>query len=299
MATKKYKKIIEEAQAVNLDMESMLITKYRNLSSSRFIYTGFEELGIKNGFLENKLFSSGKLCFAKYKNLFGLFKMSQGNLNWYGEPIDYNAISLNGEVSISRTIANSVPIYDNEERTSILSILAPIIKEMSNAKIAERYNINNIKIPFVASGTEAQKADIILYEEQRNIGVPFMFFIDDTKGKGKAFAEPLNIQELQVQCYLPQLQDYLQNQHNNILSLLGINFSPNDKAERSLLTEVDSNDDEINSILRKALTFREKAIDKINTMFGTELTVKLFKKVDAKEEAKIIKTEEPKEVINE
>jgi hypothetical protein len=72
---------------------------------------------------------------------------------------------------------------------------------------------------------------------------------------------------------LNNLQDYKNSLHSEMLSLLGINNSANDKKERLITDEVNANNQYINVNIDLMLELREEAAKAINEMFGTSITV--------------------------
>ena len=92
----------------------------------------------------------------------------------------------------------------------------------------------------------------------------------------------IKVLKTDVPFYADKLLKLQHDIKNDILTIIGVNNSNQDKSERMVVSEVDSNLDEIFINALSMLHGRQKAVDKINEEWGTDIKV-TFRKQENKE----------------
>jgi hypothetical protein len=156
------------------------------------------------------------------------------------------------------------------------------IEDLINIRLAKTLNINAMKIAMIVTGSSDDKMFLKNVTTQLNMGMPYIFCVNDEKGSN--YKVPFGISFPQTTSFLAPLRDEYNSTHNDILAILGVNFSPVDKKERLVSAEADSNNQEVSNILSKALEMREDALKKINEMFNLNLSVELQEQEEKDEE---------------
>ena len=92
-----------------------------------------------------------------------------------------------------------------------------------------------------------------------------------------AFFKGVNLQSISTQSanQITQLIELLQYFKASAFNEIGLNANYNLKRERLNTSEVQMNVDALNPYVDNMLQERKKAVDKINAMFGTEISVEL------------------------
>lgn len=86
---------------------------------------------------------------------------------------------------------------------------------------------------------------------------------------------------------------------NEALSLFGINGANQDKKERLVAAEVGANDEQVSTMRYSALNARQDACERINKVFGTEISVDFRSVIEGKENAdEAAKRNEPAKASN-
>jgi hypothetical protein len=283
----KYKSNVQSQLAYIKSLNTKYTKKYRMISTSRFNYKGFEEYGIPNDFLEKLLFDNGMAVMTEHNGVIYCLTVGGYKLNSYAIPTSFNCLSSNGDVNIQRDKTNAVLIFDNIDLLPINFYVDNLINDIIEAKLAERLNINALKVPIVYSGSANQELEIRNMANKHGLGMPYLFRINDSSIK--KFDEPVTLEQTNPTSYLTDLRDYRNNIHNDMLEVLGINFSPIDKAERVITNEADANNQLLINMLNRAFRIRERAIDEVNKMLGTNITVELNAEVYNEDQIKAVK----------
>ena len=227
--------------------------------------------GIDERWIEKYLFLEGQCMFYKNDLLgFMVVKCVGEGLNEYDEPTYLRPVATN--LMDSNTYKNGVEcvmIKNND-----ISYPTCATTEMYALKLAEisraiDININAQKTPILIKCSNKQLLTLKNVYRQWDGNEPVIFA-----------DKSLDIDNLDIlNTSAPVVFDRLQLQKhqtlNEYLTFLGINNANMDKKERLVASEVDANNDHVESSLNAMLKSRELACKRINEIFGTNISVKV------------------------
>lgn len=223
--------------------------------------------------MERVLFDDGKLLFFLDENLgyFALPTAGFTRFNEYGIPIKYRAVGFNGK-QWERDLSNSVLIRNTPLLSPCLPRVYKACELLANIKQAINVNINAIKTPFILTGDKTQLLTLKNMFKSIEGNEPVIYGETGVERK-------LNKVDTQVTYVGDKLIEQYNAVISEVLTYLGINNNPIEKAERLVTSEADSNNDFINANLRCRLKCRQEACEKINEMFGLNVSVEIDKDV--------------------
>lgn len=255
-------------------LNDMTFTDYYNrlklLAKSVFKWENLPN-GMDEKWIESFLFTHGKCVF--YSDLRRGFMVAEcvedGGLNNYQEPvgvfptgIDVDSISLTPGV-------NCVLIRNNDEMLPTSYTLKLFAYRLAEISRTIDVNINAQKTPVFMHTSNRQMLSIKNVYAQWNGNEPVIF--------GDKSFEPDSIRVLKTDApvVFPELQQQKLAIWNECLTFLGINNANTEKRERLITDEVEANNDHIDLSADCLLKARERAVDEINRIFGTNISVRL------------------------
>jgi hypothetical protein len=254
------------AQMENETAYYMYYNRLRDYALSMFEWTGLPD-SVNRRFLEVKMFQDGRILFFKDPKLdFLTLPFTYGQLNVYNEPVDFTAFSVN--YNQSYTVDQCVPIWGNFSRTSIEPIVREFAKRLYWVERGLDINIRQQKFPYLILAEESQRVTMMNAYEQYEGNEPFIF--GNKSGFDKEAFQVLNTPAPYV---ADKLMEYKHNLWNEAMTFLGIGNAKQDKKERLVSDEVSANDEQITSSRYIMLQARQLACEKINEMFGLNVTV--------------------------
>ncbi|MCU7526197.1 MAG: hypothetical protein HF308_17110 [Ignavibacteria bacterium] len=256
----------------------MYYNRLRDYALSMFEWTGLPD-SVNERFLEVQMFHAGRILFFKDPTMdFLALPFTYGQLNVYNEPIDFTAFSVNYNRSYS--IDNAVPIWGNFSRTSIEPIVREFAKRLYWVERALDLNVRQQKFPFLILAEESQRLTMMNAYEQWEGNEPFIF------GNKSGFdKEAFQVLTTPVPYVADKLMEYKHNLWNEAMTFLGIGNAKQDKKERLVSDEVSANDEQITSSRYIMLKARQLACEKINQMFGLNISVDFKLNTEQPEEA--------------
>lgn len=232
-------------------------------------------------FLEECLYYYGRAIFVDDVDLsyLTLNATPSDMLNVYREPMSFTAYSIN----YSKQYKNDECIYIRNnylEKPTDLSIVL-FAEKLARIELSILANINAQKTPILIRTDEKTKISLTNLYKQYN-GDEFVIF------SSKALAEkPIEVINTEAPFLADKLREEKTAVWNEALEFLGINTNPSDKKkERLIVNEVNSNNEQIDLQFATMYLTRQQACEKINKMFGLNVSVK-----PRIEELKIIKGE--------
>jgi len=165
---------------------------------------------------------------------------------------------------------NSVVIYANKDKLSMKAKLYDLITELASIYFAEK---NNLRLSMVKAIIKASKrtADTIKSVFNANFLNPKSVVVVDDKEEN--LITELETIDLKVDYMAEKYQKSIIFYHNQILEMLGVNFTPHEKNERLITDEVNSNNEQTNSIKLKYMKRIQRKLDKFNNLFNQELKI--------------------------
>lgn len=245
----------------------------------QFYYEGIEDtFGLNSQIIELALFFFPNLCFYKYNNQIVLCRYIPSKaLNIYNKPTMVKVEALNGmKISNDNYIPyeDIVPIRDNEMDMPIIMCIWDYIKQLVIADKTYDINMINLRMPFVMYGSKDNKTQAkAIYQEIENF-TPVIFTSDKSMVDGTVgtFHNPNYVNPIDT-------YDSIKELITQMLRSIGI-YSDTGKRERLLVSEVQTQNDLVDTIYQARLRNRKEAIDKCNAKFGTHIVLKeLYKDV--------------------
>lgn len=226
-------------------------------------------------FLELTLFEDGAGVYFNDDVLGNLFLQAtlDGRLNVYREPIKTKAHAVNG-YSKYLNETNSVIIHNNMLHTNSVKACKMFAMRLANIDRTIDVNINAQKTPVLIKSGENERLSMVNLYQQYDGGMPFIF------GSDQLNTDNITALRTDAPFVAPQLYELKTNIWNEALTYLGISNVNITKRERLVSDEV--NRSQGGSIASKfsRLHERQTAVEKINKMFGTNISVDYREELD-------------------
>lgn len=230
---------------------------------------------IDSRFLELTLFEDGAGVYFNDDVLGNLFLQAtiDGRLNVYREPIKTKAYAVNGYLK-DLNDTNSVIIHNNMLHTNSVEACKMFAMRLANIDRTIDVNINAQKTPVLIKSGENERLSMVNLYQQYDGGMPFIF------GSDQLNTDNITAIRTDAPFVAPQLYELKTNIWNEALTYLGISNVNITKRERLVSDEV--NRSQGGSIASKfsRLHERQTAVEKINKMFGTNISVDYREELD-------------------
>jgi hypothetical protein len=266
-----------ESAQENNDTYLMYYNRLRDYALSLFEWTNLPD-SINERFLEIKMLEEGRVVFFEDETLgyLALPVMYGQRLNVYQEPTHYHAVTTGYNKELSPD--NAVIIWNNLSRVPILSTIRAYAKRLYQVERTMDVNIQAQKTPVLILADESQRMTLQQAYMQYDGNEPFIF------GNKSGFdADAFQVLKTDAPFVSDKLMQYKHNLWNEAMTFLGIGNAKQDKKERLVADEVAANDEQIFSSREVMLIARRQACEKINKMFGLNISVD-FKLNKEKEE---------------
>lgn len=226
-------------------------------------------------FLELTLFEDGAGVYFNDEVLGNLFLQAtlDGRLNVYREPKYTKAHAVTGYLKdLNET--NSVIIHNNMLHTNSVKACKMFAMRLANIDRTIDVNINAQKTPVLIKSGENERLSMVNLYQQYDGGMPFIF------GSDQLNTDNITALRTDAPFVAPQLYELKTNIWNEALTYLGISNVNITKRERLVSDEV--NRSQGGSIASKfsRLHERQTAVEKINKMFGTNISVDYREELD-------------------
>lgn len=240
------------------------------LARSRFEWKNLPN-GIEERWIEKYLFTEGDCLFFEDQTM-GLMVTKAthaGNLNAYDEPTKLKPYGTNYNGKVYTNNVDCVLIQNNDcgiPTHPTIELYASRLAELSRTI---DINVNAQKTPVVILCSEQQRKTVKTVFNQWNGFEPLILGDKDLDLNGfKAMntQAPIVFDKLQLQKHAVW---------NECMTFLGIANANQDKKERLVTDEVNANNNQIELAAQLMLKSRQQAAEKINAMFGTNITVEL------------------------
>ena len=270
---------------------------YRLMLISRALFK-WENLpnGLDEKWIERYLFCEGSCLFFKDPNLGFVVTHwgCSGKYNMYDEPTEVNPIAVNyiyeGEEPLVNN-ENCVIIRNNDDMIPTSPTIQNYAYKLTNVDRTIDTNIMAMKIPTIIKCSDKQKLSLKQTINQRNDNEPVIFGdkgLDTTEINALKIDAPIVFDKLQIQKHAIW---------NECMTFLGINNANMDKRERLVDDEVQANNEQVKASEDVMLKARQKAVEQINSIFGTNIRVtrRKLEKSYLNEDKDIIEYEDSKE----
>ena len=246
---------------------------------------------IDEKWIENYLFSEGKCLFFN-DSLRGKMVTSlapQSRFNHYNEEtlVRPHAIDYFGEVLENGK--DCVIIRNNDESIPTSLSIQLFAYKLAQVERTIHVNIEAQKTPVIIECSEKERLSYQNLMKQRSDNEPMMFVTDKMNTNG------IKVHDLKAPMVFKELELQKHMIWNEAMTFLGLNNSNQDKKERLVVNEVESNNEQVEACLNTGLKTRQRACDEINRIFGTNISVR--KRIT--EAPKLSDSEPSEEVMNE
>lgn len=239
------------------------------LSISMFEWVNMPET-VDTRYLELMLFKDGQVVFFKDEAIGELALQVAGNgkYNIYGIPKKRRAFGTNGYQNNSLNEKNSVIIFNNMLHTNSMLPVMDYAEKLYDLDRAIIVNAKAQKTPILITCEEKERLTMKNVYMQYDGNTPFIF--------GENSLDPKSLQVLKTDApYVAnQLYELKTQIWNEALTYLGISNTNMQKKERMLTDEVIRNSGGTIASRYSRLIERRTACDKINKMFGLNISCK-------------------------
>lgn len=244
--------------------------RLRSLASTMFKWEGLPD-SVNPIFLEQAMVTYGMIGFAKDDvtgDLIALPAVMNGKLNIYGYPTRWRLFGMNG-YNLPVDEKNSVMVWDNYNRMPIFSDLLMFAKRLSVIERTIDVNVEGQKTPYILSGDKTQ------------INTLKQIYKDICSNKPVVLTDKsLNLQ--QITCtptvtpfVAGELQIIKRNIWNEAMTFLGVDNANSEKRERLVTEEAQGNRGAVMNQRYARLKPRQEGAERINKMFGTDISVRV------------------------
>ena len=261
-----------EAMMLNIMTQRALEDRARNVALSSFRWNGLPP-SVDPRYIEMMLLDNG-FCIYFNDELMGDIALGgsiNSQIDVYGTPVLRRPIGQNGYTT-QRTRNNSVIIYNNYTRTPSYHILKNFVDRMYHVQRAIDVNIRQQKTPKIIGVDQNTERRVL--EALRQVDENGLAIITDPTTKDIFKSEMKdNIYDVSSPYIADKLETEKHNIWNEFLTWRGVENSNADKKERLVADEVGSNSGNVEAERNAMLYARQDACEKINAMFGTNISV--------------------------
>lgn len=271
----------KQARTLNQQMKTRLTAglqiQYELLGMNVFKWEGLPDV-IPKRYPERWLYENGMCTFFEHPTIgFMCLPVATQSIqkNVYGEPSSWSPVAVgeySGKInSMKLNSTNSVLMRNDTMYKPCKPFVDMMIEQMVNVEMTMRLNINAQKNPMWFNSNQEtalqNKNTFIEYYEVEPVFYKDAFQKDEfeiinnnIKYIGKELSDTYNIYDARI------------------LTYLGVNNTKQDKMERVLEAEAESNNESLNYIFKSREEMRKINAEEINTLFG--LSCKVSKNVD-------------------
>lgn len=238
------------------------------LSVSVFEWQGLPET-VDPRYLELHLFQNGSVVYFRDEVMGDLCLdcIANGQFDVYGNPISRRAYSSYNQYQKTLNESDSVIIWNNYLRQPSVLDVKMFAKRLYNLDRIIDVNANAQKTPVLVQGTEKQRLTLVNLYKEFDGNAPFIFG-DKNLDLNSLRAISTNAPYVADKLYQLKTQIW-----NEALTYLGISNLNIQKKERMITDEVQRNQGGTIASRYSRLETRREAVDKINRMFGTDISV--------------------------
>lgn len=239
------------------------------IARSVFEWSGLPD-GMDEKWIEKYLFNEGNCIFFKDDNMgFMVTKCAYGGkLNAYDEPTFVTPIATNYVGKSLENNIDAVIICNNDMMLPTANTIQLFAYRLAQISRTIDINIHAQKTPVMIKCTEKQRLSLVNVYKKWDGFTPVIF--------GDKNLDTDDMKTLKTDA--PVVFDRLQIQKNAIwnecMTFLGINNANMDKRERLVDDEVQANNQQVAISADVMLKSREKACERINDIFGLNVSVK-------------------------
>lgn len=264
------KREFEVTAATNTRTFLYYFNKIKQIAISSFKWNGLPEF-MNERLIETTLFNKAAVAVFLDKDIsdapIALPLIAGYDIDLIGDPKNWTGESVNGYISRRLNRDNSVPVWNNMIRQSELNTANIFAKKLYLIDRVIDINVNAQKTPVLITSTETQRLTMKNLYMQYDGNYPFIF---GDKNLDFDQIKALNTNAPYIADRLFELKTKVWNE---VMSMYGVTSTTIQKKERMIKDEVaQANAGSISNRFSRLQT-RKEAAEKINQMFGTNITV--------------------------
>lgn len=265
---KREKTLFGESATVNNLTYMQYLNRLTELSVSMFEWKNLPPT-VDARYLELHLFETGSMVYFDDDVIGNLCLdcLPSGRLDVYGNPVLRRAYSGYNNYQKLLKESNSVIIWNNYLHTNSILEVKMFARRLYNLDRIIDINANAQKTPVLIQGTEQQRFTLKNLYKEFDGNSPFIF------GDKNLDLNSLKCLQTGAPYVCDKLYNLKQMYWNEALTYLGINNTGAQKRERMLTIESSQSQGGTISSRYSRLQSRREAVEKINTMFGTNIEV--------------------------
>ena len=265
---KREKTLFGESGTVNNLTYMQYLNRLTELSVSMFEWKNLPPT-VDARYLELHLFETGSMVYFDDDVIGNLCLdcLPSGRLDVYGNPVLRRAYSGYNNYQKLLKESNSVIIWNNYLHTNSILEVKMFARRLYNLDRIIDVNANAQKTPVLIQGTEQQRLTLNNLYKEFDGNSPFIF------GDKNLDLNSLKCLQTGAPYVCDKLYNLKQMYWNEALTYLGINNTGAQKRERMLSIESSQAQGGTISSRYSRLQSRREAVEKINTMFGTNIEV--------------------------
>lgn len=245
----------------------VLYDKFKLITMNEFEWGNLPK-GMLERHIEKQLFHKGQAIFFRDPRMSFMCMETQatGKVNPLGDPLSYRAYGVN----YSREFKTSecVIIENNKLRIPTEQFIMFYVNKLTEAERTMDVNVKANKTPVV-----------VLCDDKDVLSFKRIFQMVDGNAPAVFADRSINLDNMQAldlkaKFIGKELMDYKKMVEGELLTFLGINNIPNEKKERLITDEANSNNELIESFFDLQLEARERACEEINEKYKLNITVK-------------------------
>ena len=253
----------------NMESWRMYYTRLMELAISMFEWENLPDT-VDERYLELSLFEMGSAIFFKDEELgyLALKCLNNGFFDVYNVPTKRQAFANNGYHK-NLTDKDSVIIFNNRLRQNSVPIVRYYAKRLWEYDRIIDVNVRAQKTPAVLQGTENQRLTLINLYKEYDGNMPVI--LADKSLDVEKVLKAIKTDAPYVADKIYTLKTQLWNEALTVLGISNVSFQ---KKERLISDEVTRSQGGTIASRYSRLVERQKAADKINEMFGLDISVK-------------------------
>lgn len=264
------KREFEEAAATNTRTFLHYFNKIKQIAISSFKWDGLPEF-MNERFIETTLFNKAAVAVFLDADIssdpIALPMIAGADIDLIGDPKNWTGESINGYISRRLNRDNSVPIWNNMLRQSELNTANIFAKKLYLIDRVIDINVNAQKTPVLITSTDAQRLTMENLYMQYDGNYPFIF------GDKNLDFDQIKVLNTNAPYLADRIYELKTKIWNEVMSMYGVTSTTIQKKERMIKDEVaQANAGSISNRFSRLQT-RKEAAEKINKMFGTNITV--------------------------
>lgn len=263
----KKKTFFEDSLIDNMSTYNTYVKRLTEMSISRFKWLNLPST-CDSRFLELTLFKNGSALFFN-DDVIGYLNTAfnySGNLDIYNNPTLRNAYANNGYHNILNE-NESVIIYNNFLRSNDYDVVLEYAKRLYNLDRIIDVNANAQKTPILVQSTDSQRLTLKNVYKEYDGNAPVIY------GSKDLDLNCLRVLKTDAPYICDKIYELKSNLWNEVLTYLGISNITINKKERMITDEVNRSLGGVMANRLSHLKARQQACEKINSMFGLDVSV--------------------------